>query len=61
MIRAAMNAGGLVDNELVQAVLDKDLVEHISRGNTFFLLDGFPRSTEQAMAFKNRVSAAIVF
>lgn len=60
-ILGAMKTGGLVDNERVQAVLEKHLVEHISQGNTFFLLDGFPRSIEQATTFKNRVSAAIVF
>ena len=56
IIHGAMKAGGLAPNERVQAVLEKHLLKHISRGKTCFLLDGFPRSMEQATAFKARVS-----
>ena len=60
-ILGAMKAAGLAPNELVQAVLEKYLVEHISRGDKYFLLDGFPRSMEQATTFKSRVSAINIF
>ena len=51
-----MRAGGLVPNEVVQEVLEDYLVQNVRQGRTYFLVDGFPRSLEQADAFKRRVS-----
>ncbi|KAL8794949.1 MAG: hypothetical protein Q9195_002531 [Heterodermia aff. obscurata] len=53
-IEGAMEAGGLVSNEKVQAVLEKHIAEHLAGGMRHFLLDGFPRSVEQAREFWRR-------
>ncbi|CAF9938063.1 MAG: hypothetical protein HETSPECPRED_000756 [Heterodermia speciosa] len=53
-IQGPMTSGGLVQTERVQAVLEKHLLKHIARGKHYFLLDGFPRSLDQARAFESR-------
>lgn len=51
-----MLEGLLVPNNIVQDVLEEYLIRHVKQGKTCFLVDGFPRSVEQAIAFKTRVS-----
>ena len=55
----SMRAGGLVPNEIVQDILEDYLARDVRQGKTSFLVDGFPRSLEQAEAFKGRVSIVL--
>ena len=50
--RAVVSAGELVPDELIQDVVRRRLDEH--DWNYGFVLDGFPRNTEQAMFFRER-------
>ena len=51
-----MEAGRLVSTEIVQETLEKFLFENLAKDKKHFLVDGFPRSVEQAQAFEDRVS-----
>ena len=59
-IKACMREGKLVPKEIIQSVLEDELVSNVKAGNTRILLDGFPRSIEQAKLFEAGVSAAIL-
>ena len=55
-IHSSMLAGVLVPHGIVQRVLEEFLGQMVAQGNKRFLVDGFPRSVEQAKAFEDRVS-----
>jgi len=56
LIEERMLEGSLAPNDIVQEILEDFLVENIKQGSTKFLIDGFPRSKEQASDFQGRVS-----
>lgn len=56
IIEERMLEGLLVPNHIVQDTLEEYLVHSVREGKTCFLVDGFPRSVEQAVEFKTRVS-----
>lgn len=55
-ITEIMRKGGLVSPEEVQKILCNFLAERVREGKTRFLVDGFPRSVEQAKLWKAQVS-----
>lgn len=55
-IMAYMRDGKLVPKETVQGVLENELVSTVKAGKTRILLDGFPRSMDQAELFEANVS-----
>ena len=59
IIKERMQEGLLVPNLIVQEILENFLVEKLRQGEeACFLLDGFPRSIEQAVDFQERVSTS---
>lgn len=56
IIEECMQEGLLVPNHIVGEVLDDYIVRNLKQGNTYFLVDGFPRTVEQAANFDTRVS-----
>lgn len=54
-IDAVMRNASLVPYSYVRDVLDACLAEHVQQGRTKFLIDGFPRSEEQAEFFDRGV------
>lgn len=55
-ILALMREGKLVPTEVVQTVLKRYIDQNIRQGITRILLDGFPRSMDQATLFEASVS-----
>lgn len=56
-IKAIMGNASLVPYTCVQNVLQRCLVQHLKNGQFKFLIDGFPRSKQQAEHFECQVSA----
>ena len=56
-IHAIMRNGSLVPHTRVHDVLQRCLIRHLQNGQSKFLIDGFPRSLEQAQYFERHVSA----
>jgi len=46
----------LVPKEITQKYLETHLINHVRGGKRRFLVDGFPRSMDQALYFKSCVS-----
>lgn len=61
IVQKRMEEGLLVPNIIVQGILEGYLVRNVKQGITNFLVDGFPRSLEQAADFNNGVSAPISY
>ena len=59
-IQKHMQEGSLVPTEMVEKVLANFLITKVSQGKTLFVIDGFPRSMEQAKAFENHVSKLLL-
>ncbi|KAL2057377.1 hypothetical protein ABVK25_002430 [Lepraria finkii] len=55
-IKAIMGHASLVPHTYVHDVLQRCLVQHLKDGRSDFLIDGFPRSKEQAQFFKSKES-----
>lgn len=55
-IKALMKDGKLLSTEYVQHIIETYICQSQSRGYHRFLVDGFPRSVEQALLFEKRVS-----
>ena len=55
-----MAEGELVPLEIVVGLLLRKMQYHITRGKYCFVIDGFPRKTEQARAFENNVLSDIL-
>lgn len=56
IIQGRMQEGSLAPTNLVGKVLEGFLVHMVKGGHRKFLVDGFPRSMEQALDFESRVS-----
>ena len=54
-ILAIMSAGDLVPVDIVQETLEDHLIQNIQEGKSRFFVDGFPRSLDQALLFRNGV------
>ena len=54
-ILAIMSAGDLVLVDIVQEALEAHLIQNIQEGKSRFFVDGFPRSLDQALLFRNDV------
>lgn len=54
-VYARMKDGVLVPTEIVQETLGLHLLENLKAGRDLILLDGFPRSMEQATRFRECV------
>ena len=50
-----MAAGELVPLEVTVGLIQRNMQYHIGRGKFCFVIDGFPRRMDQAMAFENNV------
>ena len=59
-IQGCMREGKLVPKEIIQSVLEDELVAKVKAGKSRILLDGFPRSMEQAKLFEAGVSTAFL-
>ena len=58
-IHAAMSNGSLVSPAYVQNALGGYLDQLVLNGRTRFLIDGFPRSEQQAQIFEDQVSHSL--
>ena len=55
-IKAIMGHTCLVPHTYVHEVLQRCLVQHLKDGRSNFLIDGFPRSKQQAQFFESQES-----
>lgn len=58
-IHAAMSNGSLVSPAYVQNILGGYLDQLVLKGRTRFLIDGFPRSEQQAQIFQDQASYSL--
>lgn len=58
-IEGRMREGLLAPVEIVQETLQSFLVKEMGEGKSVFLIDGFPRSLEQALYFEEKVGYVI--
>ena len=56
-VTACMRDGELVPTEMLQALLEDTILSIVRAGQFRILLDGFPRSIDQAKLFEASVSA----
>lgn len=56
-----MAEGDLVPLEIVVGLVLRKMQYWITRGKYCFVIDGFPRKTDQAMAFENNVFSTFIF
>ncbi|OGM48800.1 hypothetical protein ABOM_002972 [Aspergillus bombycis] len=54
LIKNTMTGGGIVPLEIVMAAIQDAVDEHVRNGRNTFLMDGFPRSLEQLVAFEDQ-------
>ena len=55
-IKAIMSKAALVPHAHVHKVLQCSLIQHLKDGRSNFLIDGFPRSEQQALFFESKES-----
>ncbi|VUG17280.1 DEBR0S2_03004g1_1 [Brettanomyces bruxellensis] len=56
LIANYIKEGRIVPQEITVALLRKAIVNNYNQGKTKFLVDGFPRKMDQALAFENQIA-----